>query len=345
MIKLNGELYRRNKEGAHSFISAFIPDYYRPNKNLALKVFKEEWQPKKEFKWKTVSLYDATIIQNIFWNHGVAPRVYDLITIEVNGEKKWAQIVDYVEEDKRGILHKDTANEITRVMKEFGILRQSIDGNPHHQYKDCIVDFSHYYFKDDLCRHKIIDLVETDAGWGSNPATYQSVQELGVSGQRDLTTRLKVYGFDEIDFKGKTVLDYGCSSGQVMRECMDRGAAFAVGLELPKVANAARHLNNYMGYFNMDFYGGNFRHDHDVYSKIKNLTGIDKFDIVLYLSCQQLLMPDYLKDIVGELFILEGHVPDKEETYRPRLEQDFKQVEFKGASVDHGIRPVFVCRN
>lgn len=345
-IVLPGIVQAKNKEGVHSFIADVDINYKRPNKNLALKVFKEDHRPLDKFLWKNNNFFDCTRIQNIFWMHQFSPRVYDIVEVEIGGNLRYGQIVDFIEEDRRGRIDHKLYEEIRKMMKEWGITLDSYDNNPNNQYIDVVVDFANYKIDDALYKQKVIELVELDAGWGSNPATYQGVDQLGVSGQRDLNTRLQVYDFDSIDFRGKTVLDYGCSSGHMMREAMDRGASLAVGLDLPEVVNAARHLNNYLGYFNMDFYGGNFDHKggQDVHGMIKTLTGLTQFDIVFYFSCQQLGMPDYLQKIVNDVFILEGHVPDKEETYRDRLEEDFTDVIFKGVSRDHGPRPVFVCR-
>lgn len=334
-----------NKNGVFSYIADCPFDYKRPNKNIVLKIFKENWEPINQFKWKHVLLEDACKIQNILWFHGLAPRIYDLITIETPKGKFWAQVTDFVPEKKRGKLQQEVGIKFREVLKEYGIKIIAIDPNSHHDYVDQIVDVDNLVFKDDSYKQKVIKMVQEDAGWGSSPKTYQGVSELGIGGQRDLSGRLPLYKFDEIDFNGKTVIDYGGSSGHVGRECLKRGAIRIVSLDLDKVSNAGFHLSNYLGYFNIDFYGGNFRHDRsDVYETIKQLTGLEKFDVVLYLSCQQLLMPDYLDKIVGEVYILEGHVPDKEETYRPRLEQIFNKVDYTGMTRDHGPRPVFICK-
>jgi hypothetical protein len=119
-----------------------------------------------------------------------------------------------------------------------------------------------------------------------------------------------------------------------------------VDVKVPEVAKAAYEVSNYLGYFNIDYFGGNFRHDegNDVYQKIKDSTGLEKFDIVFYLSCQQLLMPDYLKAICADHFILEGHSGQHEETFSDILNSSFDEVKYLGKSTDHGSRPVFHCR-
>ena len=338
-----------NKEGVFSYVTLdWDASIYGKRSNkfpLGLKIFRDEFKQVESFKWKTVNFLDATKIQNLFWFHGLAPRIYDVVEVDLPIGRRLAQVTEVLPEKERGQMAKELGEKIDIIRKVYGIGRTSIDPNPNHKYKHYQVDFSHEHFYDDTYKNKIAKELVTDAGWGSNPATYQSVPELGVKGQRSLSQRLEAYQWDSINFEGKSVLDYGCSSGQISRECLRRGARYVVGLELPAPAKVAFEVSNYLGYFNIDYYGDNFRHDgQDIYQKIKDYTKEDKFDIVLYLSVMQLWKPDYLRDIVGEYFFLEGHTADKDETFRPWLEEHFKVVEFIGASRDHSIRPVFRCQ-
>lgn len=339
-----------NKDGVHSFCTTDWPrdTLYRSresNYEIGLKVFKDPFVPLEDFRWKHVKLLDATKVQNLFWFHGLAPRVFDIVEVKMHDGKHWAQVVELLPETERGPLERAAGELMQEVRKMYGIRQISVDPNKHHNYKKYMVDFSHHEFADETYKNYLKKELVDNAGWGSNPATYQSVPELTTVGQRNLEGRLKAYDFDSIDFNGKTVLDYGCSSGMMSRECLRRGAEYVVGLELPAPAKVAFEVSNYLGDFNIDYYGDNFRHepDNNVYKKIVKYTGLLQFDIVLYLSVMQLKKPDYLPAIVGETFYLEGHTADKEETYRPWLEENFNKVEFLGASNDHSIRPVFRC--
>lgn len=346
-ISLNHYPKIHNVDGVNSFITMDCDSSYYDRKTkfpLGLKIFKNKYHSLQSFMWKLVPLYDATRIQNLYWFYGLAPRIYDLVEVEYCGEVHIAQVTEILPEEERGKLEDGPGKLMNEVNKKYGIGRLSIDPNPKHQYKKYLVDFSQHKLLCDVYESYLKEEMVKNAGWGSNPATYQSAEELGVFGQRSLDGRLQAYHWDEIDFTGKTVLDYGCSSGQTARECLKRGARHVVGLDLPRVAKVAFELSNYLGYFNIDYYGDNFNHEgSDVYGKIKEYTGKDKFDIVLYLSVMQLKKPPYLKEIVGKYFFLEGHTADKDETYRPWLEENFNKVEFLGASKDHSIRPVFRC--
>jgi hypothetical protein len=266
-----------------------------------------------------------------------------------NGDYHYAQVTELVPEKERGKVDQNALDKMREVSGMYDAV-YTHDPNDHHNFGKYWVDFGkHSFVSDDLNQltiyaRKLKERLVTEMGWGSNPKAYQAVEEIGLEGQRDMNKRVQQLRLGEIDFSGKTVIDYGCSGGSMCRYALDRGAKYVVGLDTPTVSNAAYELSNYLGYFNIDFMGGNFRHDpgNSVYDQIKERS-LPRFDIVLYLSCQQLLMPDYLPEICGEMFILEGHSGDHEETYRPTLEKYFPVVNYIGASNDHSIRPVFIC--
>lgn len=344
-VKIDYPLEPINKDGVFSFI-AECREKYRADKKIVYKVFKEEWKPIETFMWKHTTLLEATKIQNILHFDGFAPRVYDLVTLDTPKGKFWAQVTDFISEGRRGPLKRYIALELHKYRKANGIKIISVDPNSHHDYVDIVVDTDNLTFDKDVYEKKLIELIKKDGGWGSNPKPYNSVPELGIVGQRNQNQRLKFYDLDSIDFKGKTVIDYGCSTGEMCREAVRRGAKRVVGLDQFQVVRVAQELSNYLGYFNIDYLGGNFDHRgvNNVYDIIREFSGIEKFDIVFYLSCQQLGMPDYLDKIVGEVFLLEGHTGDHHYTYMGKLNALFEKVDFKGHSNDHGSRPVFICR-
>lgn len=339
--------------GSYSYVTTDVPlsRYYGKNRSkrrLGLKIFTDKFQENLgSFLWKRNNLVDCTKIQNIFHFNGLAPRVFDIIILETPERKFYAQVVEVLEDDERGDFDKDLVPKMTEVRKKYGIALDSWDPNPNHRYRKYLTDFSHYKFNHEVYENYLIKSFQEKVTWGSNPKPYQTVKELGIDGQRDLAKRIEAYELDKIDFKGKTVLDYGCSGGHMAHECLKRGAKYVVGIDLPKVAVGAWEMSNHLGFFNVDFYGDNFDHKggRDIYSKIKELTGESKFDIVLYLSVQQLGWPTYLRDIVGEHFFLEGHSGDHDYTYEDRLKEQFDNVEYLGVSRDHSVRPVFRCSN
>jgi len=352
-IVYRGNLQASFRPGAHSFVTIDIPlekiyGKNRTKRRLGLKIFKEPVEPISDtiqgFKWKKQLLLECTKIQNLYAFEGVAPRIFDLIFVK-DATMQWriAQVTEILEDNERGASEIDN-EKVLEIRRKYNVLYE-IDPNPNHKYKNYFVDFSSHRFSGDIYENFVKDKVRENITWGSNPKPYQGIPELNIEGQRNLKGRIKAYDFDSLDFNSKTVLDYGCSGGHMCFEAINRGAKYAVGLDLPQVVDGAKHLANYLGYFNIDFYGDNFSHKggRDVYGQIKNYTGESRFDIVFYFSCQQLGMPDYLPEIVGKYFYLEGHSGDHKETYEQQLQTIFGQsnVEFIGASRDHSIRPVF----
>lgn len=351
--------------GSHTLVTLSVDLhalYQRPRnvgeRRLGLKVFRDQMQKgdtPKTFLWKPskgkgTSIHDATVIQNIFWLEGIAPRVLDIVKVKLPDATHFAQVVEVAENSERGKESSELQKKIEDVCKRYGIERNPLDPNRHHQYKDLVVYFSNTRFINDTYEAHLKKLATETTGWGSDEKPYQSIPELGIIGQRDLKNRLGTIGSSGLglDYEGKTVIDYGCSSGAFLRYANQQGAVRCVGLEVPEMIRTNYEIANYLGCWNIDFYGGDFTHHDgglDIYRQIKDLTGLSQFDIVLYLSCQQLKWPQYLTEIVGETFVLEGHVPDQEETYRPQLEGIFRHghVYYKGKTSDHGPRPVFVC--
>lgn len=325
--------------------------YARPKSEprLGLKVFTTQYVGDKRV-WKNTDLDQATKIQNIFHLHGFAPRVIDVVTIETPDGKYLAQVTQIVEDDQRGKMDKELADQVHDMMKLNGIGKVAVDPNHHHDYIHHVVDFDPYYFTNDGEDYKkyLISRLDDEAGWGSRSDTYQSIEILGAKGQRDMKSRVDFYGLHSLNFQDKLVIDYGASGGEFVRYALKRGAKRAVGIDYDKVSNIAYEVSNWLEKYEADFYGGNFRHDegNDVYKKIQRYTGLKQFDIIFYLSCQQLLMPDYIREILHPqgTFILEGHSGHHEETFRDVLEKDFDHVSYLGKSQDHGARPVFICQ-
>lgn len=353
IIKLNKVPEPSFKEGNHSYVSTDIKmeDYYgknRTERRLGLKIFTDDFVDNVNvFMWKNNNFMDCTKIQNLFAFYELAPRVFDIVILDTPKRKFYAQVIEVIENNERGDFNDNfLVHLMLEVRNMYGILIDSVDPNPNHQYKRFIVDFSHYKFHQEVYEAYIVKSFSETATWGSSPKPYQTVEELGIDGQRNLKKRLEAYEFDKIDFKGKTVIDYGCSGGHMAQECLKRGAKYVVGLDLPQVIVAAFEMSNHLGFFNIDYFGGNFDHkNQDVYSMIQKFTGEKQFDIVLYLSVQQLGMPDYLPQIMREYFFLEGHSGDHDYTYKDILKKLFSRVEYLGASHDHSARPVFRCSN
>jgi hypothetical protein len=313
---------------------------YKGKRNLGYKVFyRSEYTPKLEdFKWKPEdgkNLQTSTIIQNLFWMEGMAPRVLDIIEFKSSEKLYYAQVIELMEKDEFGPWTDEALEKFYKFIKERHIKLSHLDMGPFHCFRDKFVDFSDFWFLDGYEKGLIERLTE-DASYGGG--VYQSVPELGIEGIRNLEERTKVLDFDNAGFKNKTALVYGCSGGFTCREIAKRGASRVVGLDYPKVARVAQELAFYLGHNNIDYYGiGND------YKKIKKLTGLSQFDIVTYLACFQVGWPTYLKEMVKEVFYLEGHKQQEEKTHKKLLKGIFPKVKYLGQVTDNGSRPAYRC--
>ncbi len=300
---------------------------------LCLKVFKEplDGRDPEALRWgkpgRGMPLGQATRAQNLFARHGLAPRIYDLVTVS---DTYAAQVTDYAQDDG-GTFDKEAA---LAVRKEYGVRPMSHDPNQHNWVGSKMVDFQYYRLPGDY-PDRLRELAYKHAAWGSRAEPYQPVPELGLPGQRDPARQFAVLKLDGEDWRGMTALDIGCNLGALGRWLTGRGLRRYTGVDLPHVAGVAFEVNNWLGYWNLDFVGLRLP------AERKKLDG--SYDAVFCLSCQQAKPLPWAAGLAGELFYLEGHVPDKEATYRPALEELFARVEFLGVSRDHGPRPVFRC--
>lgn len=293
---------------------------------LCLKVFKKPATTLDEFKWgKENLLVDCTKIQNLFAMEGIAPRVYDIVQVS----NRFAQVTDYVVGD--GEWEPQKATELQYRYH----LNTRWDMNKRNHIGKMWVDFQPWSFNDPKgYQQSLIDRAYKVAAWGSRSEPYQSIFK--SDSQRNMSSRADAMHFDEIDWRGKTALDIGCNLGMICREVTRRGVKYAVGVDLPHVADLCREVANWYGDWNVDFLGLKLP------AQKEQIQG--RFDVVFALSVdRQVGYGKWMADLCNEVFILEGHVPDQEETYRDKLERDFRKVEFLGMSRDHGPRPLFRC--
>jgi SAM-dependent methyltransferase len=210
------------------------------------------------------------------------------------------------------------------------------DMNPKNWRGGQLVDFQHWWFGDKQAYvERLKRLAHDYAAWGSRDDPYQGIVELGFTGQRRLEHRTAQMGLDSIDFRGKAVLDIGCNLGAFCMDAVDRGARYVVGIDLPRVADIAFEVTNYLGYWCVDCIGAHLPREKD---KIPG-----GFDIVYALSCKQTQPIPWVFDLVDDIMFVEGHVGENEDTYRRGLETAFSTVKTLASTMDHGPRPLFKC--
>ena len=297
--------------------------------NACLKVFKRPAQPLDEFCWSDsngVLLTNCVLAQNLLAKEGLAPRVYDLL--QVNGA--WAMVTEFVTGE-----YKDFDRDRFEAAKAKYHIDCRIDPNYKNYPGGLIVDFQSYHIADlTAYTTSLVERAYKYAAWGSRSEPYQVV--LDQAGQRDFEHRLEIMQLKRQDFTDKDVLDIGCNLGNMVRYSLQRGARKAVGVDLPQVAALAYEVANLERFWNADFFGLRLPAAKDK---------LPKSDIVFALSVDaQIGYDSWMADLTREVFYLEGHVPQREETFRHRLEEDFEIAEYLGMTRDHGPRPIFRAR-
>lgn len=257
--------------------------------NLCLKVF---WRSRSIWGYEGAggisTILESTIAQNLIAMKGLAPRVYDLVEVE----GMTAQVVEYL-----------TGKEGRVEIKDSRLSFYVDDCLRDHNYRGGkLIDFQGTKLKDykEYKEFVIRETIRVNAEHGHTVNLYQSTDYM--KGLRDTKKRLARYKLK--DFKGKTVLDVGCSNGMMMREAYKMGAKRVIGIDWPDMAECAETLAILDGFYNLDFYGADIK---KLSAKgLKKLTGLDHFDIILFFAMEAHVgRPEWLKNC--KTFYYEGH--------------------------------------
>lgn len=331
-----------------------IDDFYRGRSSIILKPDKvNEWcdlrklYPKDDITIKifknSITACKSAQIQNIFYNYGLAPLIYDIGKYEDFA----FQIVKF--------LKGEYCYDEIQIRNLYGLMKGLLNENYLYQSEDLYpsnvidgnwIDFGNFDFKDlDKLKSNIAIKYNNLAIWGNSNNAYQSFEELGIKGARG-DVRKKMFDLDSFDFTNKTVLALGCSGGYFVNYCKRKGAR-AIGIDLFNVALVAREASNILGIFS-EFYPYDLTKDY-FEDFIYRITGIKKFDYVFFLSMDQHIgFKDYLGRIAKTLFFeSNGGKPAQEEydEFKLKLADLFTSVEFKGVSKEGAERNLFICKN
>lgn len=290
-------------------------------KNVCLKIFKEEVTSElKDFWWgftdqRGTLLLEANHVQNIFAHHDLAPRVYKVIKVNIKGKFYFARIIDdlgHFDESltdiDHGIFYK---SKIVPLAQKYGIIPFD-DGVQYNIIDGKYVDFQGFRLSENYEQQlkKRIEGIASKGKWGP----WQNYHDvLGLSHGRDTQHRIEKLGLDKIDFKGKSVLDIGCSEGVFCHYAESRGASKIIGIDLPEVTEHLWELSSYLGSYNADYYGDDLK---------KDVPDLGQFDIVLYLSMgTHIGLPDWVLKSVKETLIYEGNSRDCDEFQIKRISE------------------------
>lgn len=284
--------------------------------NIVLKVFRQFSDTIDGFTWgeginNISEIVEATKIQNIYSFFNLAPRVYDLIMVkDMRGNPHVAQVTDFIIGDE-GLLpgEMETLMEIAST----NCISFTADIRPENFIDGKVVDFQGCKFTDyELYKKSVIDGVQRMAHWPTSGTSYQDIGELGIEGKRKTDYRIEKLGLDRIDYKGKNVLDVGCSGGAFCLYASKMGAKRVVGVDFPEAISATKRLANILEYWNIDFIGKDLKNTD--WKSIYYPTGIDNFEVVLFLSmAHHIGYPKYLEMLAKDLIVFEGNQRDADQ--------------------------------
>lgn len=273
-------------------------------------------------------LINASRVQNIIARHGLAPRVYALFFLFIDGQYYPAQAVEDMGSDLNLSPFEMVRmyDKIAELCKQFDLQPCYEDAQRGNMVGGKWVDFQGFdllpTYKDRI-KNNYIERVQ----WAGN--TYQTIPELGIHGFRSNSRDQLFY---DVDFKGKSVVDIGCSGGEFCRLASSRGAKTVIGYDLPNVVEAAFEVNNYMGYFNIDLVGTNLN---------ESIIEVSNPDIVFYMSMNRHIgLQPYVFD--AETLIYEHNGNESADETVAEVAKKFKSYRDLGMTGDYDDRHTYV---
>lgn len=322
------------------YFAKSFPEYAKmyPNKRLTAKIY-DLTQPD--------SLDETCTIKNIGWLNGFAPRTYRLVAFKLRGDVYPVQLMDYVEGDFTTPKETETLwkTHSTKLAK-YGVKFRYPEYYSANYIDGKLVDFGTFYFDNkDKYKNDLYDRFSHTAVWGNNKGdtSYQDMPWIGVPGGRTMD-RYRILGLEESDLEGKTVLDIGCSGGQVLyfSSMADR----IVGVDLPKIADVAFEMANFHGQFHIETVGCDLTGE-NVIETIYKQTGLKQFDVVFMFSVNHHIgFHKYMRKLCKDTLYLETNAArwDEKEWYPEQLRKiGFTEFEHKGAVQESGGRELFIC--
>lgn len=286
----------------------------------------------------SVSLKDATKIQNYCWLEGLAPRVYAIRGVLLNNKKCLAQEIEKLDKHSE---NEAEAYEVYKKVKKLGEYygwgNDKDDVSAVDVMDGKLVDFNTFHFQDEH-QDKIKGIHFELAKYGK--IYYQDIPELGLHGApRKSEDRVKYMKLDALDFKGKSVADYGCAGGYFTRYARSQGATRVTGYDYEDVKGsnnikAARIIANELGYWDIDY----------VDKDLRTFVGVPHphHDITFFLSMNfHIGIPEWLAAVTKEVCIFEDNSKNRDAL--PALQKMFTKVEKVGEALDHGNKPIYHC--
>lgn len=314
-------------QGKHCYIDKGLKIFDAYQNPGDLETFTWGDDPKPDQPKKNVRLVDATIFQNYCWWHGIAPRVYGINKVRRSGSTYYAQKTDTLKNHAASMQEAmDVYNQAKVLGKLYGFQTEKDDYSVRDVMDGKLVDFNTFHPADGR-QDTIKRLYIEKARYGK--IYYHNAFGLR-KGPRKNIRRLKYMGLNQIDYKGKSVLDAGCAGGYFLHYAADQGAKQLLGVDLTDPIHAAFIWANEQRYWKIDF---------DVMDLTKDWPE-ERFDVVHYFSMNYHIgFPDGLFSTLKQssILVVEDNAKDREEHPLPeKIGDRFERIERVGTSYDHG---------
>jgi len=331
------------EKGKHCFV---MPHPTRDDRVLKVFDYKEaDFNDVDNFMWgdppngdnprMNVLLKDATVIQNIAWLHGLAPRVYGIVKVLLGTHRYLAQEVECIGGEHTSMDDVfDVYEAVKKLGKDFGFKNEKDDVSHKDVYDGKLIDFNTFHFEENYLDK--IKAQYVDRGrYGK--IYYHNVPEWGlVNGPRDNEARIGFMGLDKINFKKKSVLDIGCAGGFFCRYAREHGADEVVGLDYKDADGSDPIFAASLASFVLGHHDINFRHS-DIRDGCR-----EKADVVFFLSMNYHVdIPMWLPKVTNEVCIFEDNSRDRDAI--EKLQRIFNRVEKVGIATDHGAKIIYHC--
>lgn len=286
--------YRTPEAGMFSFISrneelikkvtdkenVAIKIFFQPTSTVDLsdyfwgRPFRTLWND-EEPREERSRLLMAVKIQNLFWSFGLAPRVYDIFLVRHENLLYPALLVDSLDSYNFAKSDEEVTlffNKMLDIGNEIGVYPTFHDLKRENLVCEKWIDFQAWHFSIDY-EQRMIERYNKLTQWSGN--VYQGIDgDILTKAYRGEERWKLIEYLHNYDWKGKTVADIGCNGGQFSRIASFGGAKKVLAYDFENVVAGAFEASNYVGAFNIDFFGGDISKGIDV----------PEVDVMFYLS-------------------------------------------------------------
>ena len=291
-----------------------------------------------------------TLVANLLYAHGVGPRLYDLVELELGGVVWTAYVLEHIEGTEPSMTQCEEGISTLRAMEArrlFSVIAPLGFDHGDFQCPSCngnaLVDaqgrFKYIDFQN-FVLEKYADYLRTLAKEAADAShfgdrsllrggtyLYQSIPGVGLPAKRDVARRNAVIGDllckAKVDLRGRVVLDVGCNVGMMMAEYLGMGAGWCHGWDRPDVVAHTDRLLLALGCTRFSTTGAELTAERRLLEDIPEFLR-PRLDgcVISYLAVRgHLGWLEALRSLPWEVMIYEGHEGETQRELIEHVEQ------------------------